>query len=214
MRKSQKPLNPITRVILCGLNDKNNVWYKLGGMPYIVNKILESVFAYNKIYFKEFILNRKIIQRNYKRNISDTNELLLDKIENVYDNVFYHEMEKLLEFPEPNNVSINMMPFKMITDSFESSKLPDYLHGYWDIIKYCINNDKSQYGKIGYLTIQESYIEPNKTHRRSGIHVETPGTMRLYKSNDSVYCNVGDGGIATVNHVYFNSNIFWGRGGS
>ena len=54
-KKTQKTnktprLHPIARVVLCGVYDKDNVWYCLGGMRYIVKKILDQVFEYNKKY--------------------------------------------------------------------------------------------------------------------------------------------------------------------
>ena len=45
--------------------------------------------------------------------------------------------------------------------SFHNTKLPEYLRSYWDqIIRQCIV--KSEVGKIGYLTIQESFVDNGK----------------------------------------------------
>ena len=59
-KKTLKPLNPIVRAVLCGVYEENNVWYCLGGMRYIVKKILDDVIEANNKYSFFFFLEPKI----------------------------------------------------------------------------------------------------------------------------------------------------------
>ena len=83
-------------------------------------------------------------------------------------------------FPEPKDININMMPFVM-EKTFEKSKLPEYLRPYWNNLidkvysskKVCNELvDSEDIGKIGYLTIHESYVDENTSQRRAGIQTD------------------------------------------
>merc|ERR1719277_606804 len=41
----------------------------------------------------------------------------------------------------------------------------------------------SMFGKVGYLTIDESYVEENTSQRRGGVHTENPGHINLRRKN-------------------------------
>ncbi|KAJ3282616.1 hypothetical protein HDU79_009795, partial [Rhizoclosmatium sp. JEL0117] len=58
---------------------------------------------------------------------------------------------------------VNMMPFEMTN--------PDL--GVEDDVLY----DNKEWGKIGYLTIHESFIQEGTTQRRPGLHIESPGSL-------------------------------------
>lgn len=72
-----------------------------------------------------------------------------------------------VNFPEPKDIEVNMLPF--IMGDVES--LPADLRHYWPLIEAC-NLSQEQIGKIGYLTIDERQVNKGSSHRRGGIHVE------------------------------------------
>jgi len=82
------------------------------------------------------------------------------------------EMEGWVWFPEPRDININMMPF--IIGKKES--IPAEYWQYWDMIESC-KIPNSENGKVGYLTIQESLVPAGQTQRRSGLHIESPGSF-------------------------------------
>ena len=70
------------------------------------------------------------------------------------------DLNWIARFPIPRNININMMPFIM-EKNFHNTKFPEYLRSYWyQIIRQCIV--KSEVGRIGYLTIQESFVDNGK----------------------------------------------------
>ena len=164
-----KKLNPIARVILMAVYDDNNVWNILVGMRYIVKHIYELSIDHNA--FKSYV---------------DTNGIYCQYMTNI-------------TFPLPFNININMMPFIM-SNSWEQTKLPESVKPYWRIIKACLGADGRWLtrGKIGFLTIQESFVEKGKTQRRPGLHCECPGKLRM-----------GSGKAKECWHKY---DFTWGRG--
>merc|ERR1711972_139009 len=82
---------------------------------------------------------------------------------------------EVIEFPPPQDININMMPF--VIGSKES--VPQAYAHYWPLIQKCQDvMDPDEVGKIGYLTIHESLVEKGNSQRRPGLHVETPGNLR------------------------------------
>ena len=90
----------------------------------------------------------------------------------------------------------------IVGENFKSCQLPKYVKPYWPLIKACLNpqlerayqtyschidsyldisNGPSDIGKIYYLTIQESWVEPGDSQRRPGLHVDIPGKVKLKK---------------------------------
>eukprot|EP00483_Globobulimina_turgida_P011128 UN11149 len=144
-------LDPIARIILMGVYDDDNILSKLRGMRYLVKHIWELTLEFNKHCWLPYIR---------------TDEHCLE------DKTSWYLSHK---FPKPKNININMMPFIMELE-FEKTKLPKYLKTYHDtLIMECLYCDKTQIGKIGFLTIQESIVEDGKTQRRPCVHVEHPG---------------------------------------
>jgi hypothetical protein len=88
-------------------------------------------------------------------------------------------------WPEPQNISINMMPYSV---GIYTSIPLKYRH-YWEIIKklsfHCKNGDTA------YLTINESWVEPDTTQRRPGIHTESPGMMKISNKIEERYWGRG-----------------------
>jgi hypothetical protein len=64
---------------------------------------------------------------------------------------------------------INMMPFVI----GEKDSLPREYHSYWPIIKSCPIH-KREFGKIGFLSVRESYVQSGNSQSRTGIHTERP----------------------------------------
>lgn len=75
-------------------------------------------------------------------------------------------------FPPSRNINVNMMPFIY----GNMSSLPAELRNYESLIDLCPIND-SEKGKVCYLTVHESFVDPNNAQRRQGLHIEAPGTV-------------------------------------
>lgn len=111
------------------------------------------------------------------------------------------------KFPEPQGISINMLPFIM----GKKDSLPEAYQHYWPLIDQC-NVPPEEGGKICYLTIQESQVSAGHAQRRGGVHIESPGWI-----NDGGYyaedrynwgCGVMEGDASKVKGgIYMASNI-------
>lgn len=155
-------LNPIAQVILQGLYDENSPLHLLVGHHYILKAIWQDIITYYKSRIK-FGNDYDIYCVKVKWGHSYT---ALDS-----------RSDWLVHFPQPSDININMMPFVMAR-SFKESQLERHLQEYWDeIISQCITH--KELGKIGYLTIHESYVEKGNSQRRPGIHTESPGLLLL-----------------------------------
>eukprot|EP00580_Thalassiosira_gravida_P014288 CAMPEP_0201680952 /NCGR_PEP_ID=MMETSP0494-20130426/50860_1 /ASSEMBLY_ACC=CAM_ASM_000839 /TAXON_ID=420259 /ORGANISM="Thalassiosira gravida, Strain GMp14c1" /LENGTH=451 /DNA_ID=CAMNT_0048164683 /DNA_START=1011 /DNA_END=2366 /DNA_ORIENTATION=- len=77
-----------------------------------------------------------------------------------------------VKFPEPTGQNVNMMPFIF----GDKDSLPTYLQYYFPLIERCPYM-KDDIGKVGYLTVHESYVDVGKAQRREGLHIESPGTF-------------------------------------
>jgi len=77
-----------------------------------------------------------------------------------------------VEFPEPQGIQINMLPFIMGA----KDTLPEEFHHYWPMIEAC-ELPETEIGKVGYLTIHESLVRKGESQRRPGVHIETPGLV-------------------------------------
>ena len=73
-------------------------------------------------------------------------------------------------FPESTGININMMPIRL----GDYTTIPDFCREYIPLIEACYM-DGSEIGKIGYLTIMETDVEPNNSQRRPGLHTEAQG---------------------------------------
>jgi len=93
-----------------------------------------------------------------------------------------------VEFPQPTEIDVNMLPFVI----GNKNSLPEELHDYWSMIERCRGLEK---GSICYLTVQESFVEQDESQRRPGLHTETPGLlMRTPGSTYEHHIHWGDGG--------------------
>jgi hypothetical protein len=76
-----------------------------------------------------------------------------------------------VEFPEPRDLDVNMMPFVY----GEPESLPGELRPYYiNLVANC-PIQQQDLGKVMYLTVQENQVEKGTTQRRPGLHVEAPG---------------------------------------
>jgi hypothetical protein len=69
----------------------------------------------------------------------------------------YYKMMCNITFPEPKDISINMMP--IIMDDITS--IPKIYQHYYPLIEKCMI-DKEQKGNVVYLTIKETFCEKGK----------------------------------------------------
>ena len=74
-----------------------------------------------------------------------------------------------INFPEPQDRSVNMLPFVL----GDKDSLPNDLQDYYDLIMACPLQD-SEVGKVLYLTVEEGFVEAGGTQRRGGLHIESP----------------------------------------
>ncbi len=178
-----KRLNPIARAFLQGVYDERNELSKLHGMWHILRKIWRYVTDYWKSNIK---ISSFSVDEEGRR--FDPDPAFLNLHRKTYypdDKILFggydwwpYIFEDDLVFPKPTGIEINMMPFVMVKD-FSKALLPSNLEGYFqNIIQHCLLED-DQIGKIGYLTIQESFVQKDTSQRRPGIHTEKPGVVRF-----------------------------------
>ena len=72
-----------------------------------------------------------------------------------------------VEFPKPRGININMMPFVL----GEMDSLPVEVRHYGDLVERCLMDD-SRIGKVGYLSIRESYVIEGRAQNHARIHME------------------------------------------
>lgn len=79
-----------------------------------------------------------------------------------------------VEFPEPADRNVNMLPFVF----GDKDSLPPELQCYFELIEQCpYKYAGDEVGKVGYLTVHESYVDRESAQRREGLHIEAPGTF-------------------------------------
>ncbi len=86
---------------------------------------------------------------------------------------------KQIEFPTPNNLKCLMMPFVQ----GDSNTLPKELKAYSKIIE----ENFLEFGEVGFLTIDESFIGSGKTQRgynskgiERNVHIEAGSVEKIY----------------------------------
>ena len=192
-------LNPVARVILHGLYDAGSPFHLLAGMHYILKAIWQNVLTC------------------YKSSVGKGHNYDLSYVKVKWGH-FYTSSDShadwLVRFPEPSDIDINMMPFVM-AKRFKETKLPAYLRTYWDqMLDQCIV--RSELDKIGYLTIQESFVKKSSTQRRPGIHTESPGVVMFKEGKGKLDVQTrvfswGSGVVSTTQElhggIYMASNV-------
>jgi len=114
------------------------------------------------------------------------------------------------EWPTPKDININMMPF-IIGDK---NSIPEEYIQYWPLISRC-KFSRSEKGQVGYLTIHESLVEPNKSQRRPGLHIESPGSLSnsYGYGYDNLCINWGGGATFGTFYDVTKQEITWNRTG-
>ena len=126
-------------------------------------------------------------------------------------------------FPAPTDININMMTF-IAGENFKYCELPNYLENYWPLIKACLRPQRernychlwpkreipSDMGKVYYLTIQESWVEPGNSQRRPGLHVDSPGSVK-FKGEDQDAKHHGLDLVGNGKSKHYNGHQ-WGLG--
>ena len=103
VRKTQHCINPILRVILEGVYDNGSPLSLLRGTPHIIQSIWQFITCYW----------RSLIKIGSDTHIPTPSDMTPGTIERVPQNKFFLEV-KAIEFPKPQNLNINMMPFKNV----------------------------------------------------------------------------------------------------
>ena len=168
-------LYPIARAILQGVYDEESPFFLLFGLQHILQRIWKDVISFWRRRIKVSI--------PVKYQYSMDKEVNFDSLVKVPDvivgNLSYLEVSYEIQFPTPTDLNINMMPFVM-GRTFEESFLPINLKSYYDrLILRCLHSQDIEIGKIGYLTIHESYIYKDSSQRRPGVHTESPGIVYI-----------------------------------
>lgn len=70
-------------------------------------------------------------------------------------------------FPISAGININMMPFIM----GNKESVPQEYRQYWGLIEAC-QLERAELGKVGFLSVSESFVDAGKSQRRGGIHTE------------------------------------------
>ena len=118
----------------------------------------------------------------------------------------------------------------IVGENFKSCQLPKYVKPYWPLIKTCLNpqlerayqtnsfhinsyldisNAPSDIGKIYYLTIQESWVEPGDSQRRPGLHVDRPGAVKLKRGSSDHQLGLNHEGLGKSQRY---DGHHWGNG--
>ena len=194
---SKRITNPVIKTILAGVYGDDGNLPQLRGCMHIVQQIWIEV--------KKFLKTKIILPPEKAYNEDDSWTHHYAAVVDFNSESFISELyftpicwshinlpqEKYL-FPDPSDININMMPF-VVNTKFEACKLPHYLKPYWSLIKACIqphfdrpyfhmwnrNLVPSDIGKVYYLTIQESWVEAGESQRRPGLHVDSPGYVKI-----------------------------------
>ncbi len=101
-------------------------------------------------------------------------------------------------FPAFTGLKCNMLPFVM----GDKSTLPKEYHGYWPLILAC-NIERSEFGKVVYLTVDESVVKEGCTQRRGGAHIEAP-----YEVTSNFWHQRKSPGNSTCNMLHWGAGHF------
>lgn len=78
-----------------------------------------------------------------------------------------------VDFPSPQDVNVNMLPFVM----GDPESLPAHLRQYYLTVIARCPVEESEIGKVVYLTVTESFVKAGNSQRRGGLHIEAPGSF-------------------------------------
>ena len=196
---SSNPRNLILKVVLDGLYDEDCPLSRLRGCYHILKAIWAEVRQYWEAAIKLPDEDREFDNPCWGDHVmqsvrSPASRTYAAPVSCIEDYCTYPD------FPEPSGININMMPF-LVGETFEECKLPEYVRPYWDLIQLCLDPhserqthhlwNKTKYpsdlGRVYYLTIQETEVPPGQAQRRPGLHVDSPGSVKLRQGEAAVW---------------------------
>ena len=215
--------NLILKVVLDGLYDEESPLSNLRGLHHILKYIWTDVRNYWKSHITLPDPDAFWNDSNYLRRTDNSSPL--ESSSCVYmapmSHIDNHNYEDSCypKFPTPSGININMMPF-ICGDTFDNCKLPDFLRPYYGLIELCLQHQSyrenhhmwpkeyfsSDLGKVYFLTIQESEVDPGQSQRRPGLHVDSPGWVNIKNVEDMKPGQKGSGS----SHLYTDHR--WGAG--
>jgi len=187
---------PISKVLLEGLYDKECVLSQLRGCQHVMRRIWEELLDYwtkaIRLPVKDFVDENAENMGVPKLKLADEEKpqpFYLAPID-VDPDLGSYGFPDRKDTKEP--ININMMPFIAEAD-FDECKLPEFVRPYWSLIQACLSPEMdrswhhlwdkrripSEKGKVNYLTIQESWVEEGSSQRRPGLHVDSPGKVKI-----------------------------------
>ena len=123
-----------------------------------------------------------------------------------------YERLSTVEFPEPRDLKVNMMPILL----GDVGSIPEELRGYAPLIDTCIAPWRKERDEreLLYLSVHESPVEEGTTQRRPGIHTEATiefgwgnnpwgGDLRhegIYMASSDGHCRIWDTEVTDVDH--------------
>jgi len=190
---------PISKVLLDGLYDPDCILSQLRGCQHLMRRIWEELLLY---WARAIRLPEKDLEKGeYMGGIEKADEarpqpFYLTPIDMDPDVGGYGFPVGREDTKDP--ININMMPFIAGAD-FEECKLPECVRPYWSLIKACLGPEMdrswhhlwpsrripSEKGKVNYLTIQESWVDEGSSQRRPGLHVDSPGSVKIKNGFDT-----------------------------
>ena len=206
-------MNIVLRILLCGVYDPNSILFALSGTPHIVKVIWlmlkELYISHIKLpldYRDDHLYNRKVATF-LGNNVLNDDKFFKKIPEGILSELWSWDTKDLnISFPPPTDIKINMMPYIFGGEKFKSYKLPSYLKPYFQIIKHCYGSHED-INKVFYLTIHESQVEPGKSQRCPGVHIDNSGPLKIKNEED---CFEGEGVGSTI---YFRGVTYhWGGG--
>lgn len=198
------------KTILTGTRDKNSTLNKLRDHETTLTREIYSYLAtqwarHVKLTIPAALVgqcgqNTRIRFNHGRRNHNWGNRDILDSVSSTshgFDDGFVAFARcGIVDFPEPAERNVNMMPF--IFGNKES--LPDDLQCYYPMIQQCPYM-ADDVGKVGFLTVHESYISSGSAQRREGLHIESPG----------IFCDDPNAAAFTPGREHpWGMGIFWG----
>ena len=211
-------LEPLARILLCGVYDDNNPLSVFRGMRYLIKSIWEYAGQLNHHFDSPFIEKQAdpIVRDEayyYNRHKLRGSTLAFKHITRTRQCYSSYPREGVrfnkLKFPDPlqDELNINMMPILLSYDEIQD-QLPSDLHGYIPWIIGCGQADPGQFNKICYLTIHESFVEKGKSQRRPGLHIELPGDIAGASAGGKAeYFSGWGGGYEQQDGIFMASNV-------
>ena len=218
--------NLVLKAILDGLYDEESQLSNLRGLHHILKYIWTDLRNYWQSHITHPDPAAQWNALIHKIRLSENIPLLRSCSGSTYmapmSHIDYHNYgaaKSYPKFPDPSGININMMPF-ICGDTFDNCKLPEFLRPYSDLIAMCLQHHSyrenhhmwpksifpSDLGKVYYLTIQESDVDPGQSQRRPGLHVDSPGWIKI---KDVGVTKRGEKGSGS-SHIYNNHD--WGAG--